>query len=148
MWPIRPCRYPPKQPSDTHLYVCGPQGYIDFVLATAKVNGWAGARLHYERFAPADVQQEGDTEFQVKISSTGQLVIVPADETVLNALNQAGVSLPASCEQGVCGTCITGLLEGIPDHRDQYLTDEERAENNLFIPCCSRARSNVLVLDL
>jgi len=58
------------------------------------------------------------------------------------------VVVPTSCEQGVCGTCLTGILDGEPDHRDLYLTAEEQAANRQFIPCCSRARSARLVLDL
>ena len=60
----------------------------------------------------------------------------------------AGVEVPVSCEQGVCGTCLTRVLAGEPDHRDAYLTDEERAANDQFLPCCSRARTQTLVIDL
>jgi vanillate O-demethylase ferredoxin subunit len=73
---------------------------------------------------------------------------VPADRSVLQVLIDNRVDVPYSCEQGVCGTCVTRLLDGTPDHRDLYLTDEEHAKNDHFMPCCSRAKSKVLVIDL
>jgi vanillate O-demethylase ferredoxin subunit len=86
--------------------------------------------------------------FQVKLASTGQIIDVAADESVAQALLKAGVDLMTSCEQGVCGTCMTGVIEGIPDHRDSYLVPEEQAQNDVFMPCCSRAKSDLLVIDL
>jgi vanillate O-demethylase ferredoxin subunit len=86
--------------------------------------------------------------FQVKLASTGQIIEVSATETVAQALLKAGVDLLTSCEQGVCGTCMTGVIEGIPDHRDSYLVPEEQAQNDVFMPCCSRAKTELLVLDL
>jgi vanillate O-demethylase ferredoxin subunit len=73
---------------------------------------------------------------------------VPAGTTVIKVLLDAGVEIPYSCEEGVCGTCLTRVVEGVPDHRDMYLTEEEQAANDQFTPCCSRAKSKVLVLDL
>lgn len=73
---------------------------------------------------------------------------VAANQTVTTALAAAGVEVPTSCEQGVCGTCLTRILAGEPDHRDAYLTPEEQAANDQFLPCCSRARSPLLILDL
>jgi vanillate O-demethylase ferredoxin subunit len=67
---------------------------------------------------------------------------------VLKVLAEQGVDIPYSCEEGVCGTCLTRVLAGVPEHRDLYLTDEERAANDQFAPCCSRARTPLLVLDL
>ena len=72
----------------------------------------------------------------------------PKDKTVVAALAAAGTNVEISCEQGVCGTCLTRVLEGEPDHRDLYLSPEERAANDQFLPCCSRAKSARLVLDL
>ena len=90
----------------------------------------------------------GDTPFEVKIASSGRTYPVSAGESVVAALAVHGVEIPVSCEQGICGTCLTRVLEGEPDHRDQFLTCEEHAANNQFLPCCSRARSPLLVLDL
>lgn len=132
----------------THLYVCGPKGFIDAVLATARGAGWPEDRLHYEFFSAELVKSDSDTDFQVKIASSGKVVVVPKNRTVAQALAEAGFELPTSCEQGVCGTCVTKILEGIPDHRDMYLSLGEQASNTQFMPCCSRAKTPLLVLDL
>jgi vanillate O-demethylase ferredoxin subunit len=131
-----------------HLYVCGPAGFIDFVTNTAKQQAWAGDNVHLEHFGAAPQDTSGDTAFEVRIASSGQSFTVPADKSVLNVLEENGIDIPVSCEQGVCGTCITRVLEGVPDHRDLYFTDEEKEKNDQFTPCCSRAKSTVLVLDL
>jgi vanillate monooxygenase ferredoxin subunit len=89
-----------------------------------------------------------NTSFIVKIASTGAQITVAADQTVVQALACAGIDRPTSCEQGICGTCVTGIKEGIPDHRDMYLTGEEQNANDQFTPCCSRSKSSILVLDL
>ncbi len=133
---------------DVHLYVCGPQGFMDAVLAMARANGWPEARLHCEFFAAAPVKSDADSAFEVELASSGKVVMVGRDQTVLKALAAAGVEVLSSCEQGVCGTCMTRVLAGVPDHRDQYLTPEEQAANDQFLPCCSRAKSARLVLDL
>jgi vanillate O-demethylase ferredoxin subunit len=132
----------------THLYVCGPKGFMDAVLATARARGWPEAQLHYEFFAADVAPVEGDASFEVQIASSGRVIVVPKDRTVVQALAAAGVEVATSCEQGVCGTCLTRVLEGTPDHRDLYLTPEEQAANDQFTPCCSRAKSARLVLDL
>ncbi len=86
--------------------------------------------------------------FEVQLGRGGRIIAVPADKSVLHALQDAGVDLPCSCEQGICGTCLTRVLEGTPDHRDQFLMPEEQAANDQFTPCCSRSKSPRLVLDL
>jgi vanillate O-demethylase ferredoxin subunit len=131
-----------------HLYVCGPKGFMDAVLGTARSRGWPEAQLHYEFFSAEVVKSASDASFQVKLASSGRIVVVPANKTVVQALAEAGVEVQTSCEQGVCGTCLTRVLEGEPDHKDLYLTPEEQAANDQFTPCCSRARSAMLVLDL
>ena len=131
-----------------HLYVCGPQGFMDAVLGSARAQGWTADRLHYEFFGAAPVDQSADGAFEVQLSSSGRVVVVPAGCSVVQALAEAGVSVPTSCEQGVCGTCLTRVIDGEPDHRDQYLTPEEQAANDQFLPCCSRSKSARLVLDL
>ncbi len=131
-----------------HLYVCGPQGFMDAVLATARRNGWPEAQLHYEFFGAAPAPTGGDRDFEVMLASSGRVVPVPAGKTVVQALADAGVSVMTSCEQGVCGTCLTRVIDGQCDHRDQYLTPEEQAANDQFLPCCSRAKTARLVLDL
>ena len=67
---------------------------------------------------------------------------------IRDRLRDIGVEIPVSCEQGICGTCLTRVLEGEPDHRDLFLTEDEQAANDQFTPCCSRAKSARLVLDI
>jgi vanillate O-demethylase ferredoxin subunit len=132
----------------THLYVCGPKGFMDVVLSTARAKGWPEAQLHYEFFAGADTKAENDGSFEVQLASSGRIILVPADKSVVRALSDAGVHVDVSCEQGVCGTCLTRVLEGVPDHRDLYLLPDEKARNDQFTPCCSRSKSPQLILDL
>jgi vanillate O-demethylase ferredoxin subunit len=137
-----------KPDAGTHLYVCGPTGFIDWVVKTADRLGWSKEQVHLEYFGAAAQDTTGDRAFQVKIASSGAVYDVPADQTVVNALQAHGIEILTSCEQGVCGTCITRVLQGECDHRDLYFTDEEKAKHDQFTPCCSRAKSAVLVLDL
>lgn len=132
----------------THLYVCGPDGFMNHVLETARHSGWAEARLHREYFTPQAQDLADDGWFKIRIQSTGQEFDVEPDQTVAQAMEANGVFIPLSCEQGICGTCLTGIVEGLADHRDQYLTEEEQAAHTQFTPCCSRARTPLLVLDL
>jgi vanillate O-demethylase ferredoxin subunit len=133
----------------THLYVCGPTGFMDAVLAAAAAAGWSPDRLHREYFAAPvkDVAQQ-DAGFDIKIASTGAIYAVPANQRVSDVLKQNGIHIPIGCQEGLCGTCITRLLEGEADHRDVCLSDAERAVNDQFTPCCSRAKSPLLVLDI
>ena len=89
-----------------------------------------------------------DQDFVVEIASTGQVIEIPAGQSVLHTLMFEGFDIPFACEEGVCGTCLTGVKSGEIDHRDQYLTPEEQASQTQFLPCCSRAKSYKLVLDL
>lgn len=134
--------------ADGHLYVCGPNGFMDHVLGTAKRLGWADANLHREYFAGVATALASDGSFEVRVASTGLSCQVPAGKTVIEVLAAHGVEVQTSCEAGVCGTCLTRVLEGTPDHRDSFLTDGEHAANDQFTPCCSRALSPLLVLDL
>jgi vanillate monooxygenase ferredoxin subunit len=133
---------------DTHLYVCGPTGFMNVVLGTARASDWPEAQLHYEFFGAVVTKSDGSADFEVKLSSSGMVVAVPSDKSVVQALAEIGVEIPTSCEQGVCGTCLTRVLEGEPEHRDMFLTPNEQAKNDQFLPCCSRAKSTRLVLDL
>jgi vanillate monooxygenase ferredoxin subunit len=136
------------QPGGTRLYVCGPGGFIDYVVQTAKARGWPADHIHLEYFGAAPQDTSADQAFEVRLASTGKTYAIPADKSVVQALSEQGVEIMVSCEQGVCGTCLTRVLEGECDHRDLYLTDDEKAANDQFLPCCSRARSKTLVLDL
>jgi ferredoxin len=89
-----------------------------------------------------------DAGFDVHLHRSGRTVAVPAGESILDILLDAGVNVSFSCTEGFCGTCETKVIEGIPDHRDSFLTDEEKAENSKIMICCSRSKSPVLTLDL
>lgn len=131
-----------------HLYVCGPKGFMDAVLKTARERGWPESQLHYEFFGAEVARSDSDAGFEVQLASSGRVIAVARDQTVTQALSAAGVEVMTSCEQGVCGTCLTRVLSGVPDHKDMYLTPEEQAANDQFTPCCSRAKTARLVLDL
>lgn len=142
-----PALLQPVQPG-VHLYVCGPKGFMDAVLEAARAAGWPQEQLHYEFFAGEVEHRADDASFEVEVASTGKVVRVTPEQTVVQALESIGVCVQTSCEQGVCGTCLTRIISGQPDHRDMYLTEEEQAANDQFLPCCSRAKSGRLVLDL
>jgi vanillate O-demethylase ferredoxin subunit len=136
-------------PAGAHVYACGPAGFMDWVLQEAADAGLAKHQLHREYFAPpVAVAASDDAPFDVVATRSGKEVRVEPGQTILEALKTVGLRVPVSCEQGVCGTCACTVLEGEPDHRDAYLTDEERAANDQIMVCCSRARSARLVLDL
>lgn len=137
-----------KAGSSTHLYVCGPQGFMNAVLDAARAERWPENRLHYEFFSAPAVDTSSDETFEVSLARTGKTVTISADRTVTQALADAGIDVPVSCEQGICGTCLTRVLDGVPDHRDLFLSPEEQARNDRFLPCCSRSKSGRLVLDL
>ncbi|MEK8047926.1 PDR/VanB family oxidoreductase [Ideonella margarita] len=136
-----------EAPAGSHIYTCGPQGFMQAVLGAAEAAGWGADRRHQESFAAA-APEAGDQPFELELSRSGRIITVAADQTAARALTDAGVFLATSCEQGVCGTCLTVVLAGEPDHRDQYLTPEEQAANDQFLPCCSRAKGGRLVIDL
>lgn len=131
-----------------HIYACGPVAFMDHIFDIARELGWSDDNLHREHFVSSPTKQSGDAAFHVKIASTGQMLEVPADQTAAAILTAQGFDIPLSCEQGICGTCLTRVLEGVPDHRDVYQTDAEQATNDHFTPCCSRSLGPVLVLDL
>lgn len=134
--------------SSRRLYVCGPGGFMGHVIDCALARGWAPEQIRKEHFAAVSAPEGEDRTFELEIASTGQVVPVGADQTAAQALEAAGVFVPVSCEQGVCGTCLTRVIDGQPDHRDAFQTDAEKAAGDQFTPCCSRAHTPRLVLDL
>ncbi|KQW69899.1 PDR/VanB family oxidoreductase [Methylibium sp. Root1272] len=134
--------------SDVNVYICGPTGFIEHVLKSAKALGWPDSQLHLEYFGAKPIDTSHDEDFEVKVASTGRCYKVPADKSVAAVLIENGIDIPLSCEQGVCGTCITRILDGQPDHRDMYFTSDEKAKNDQFTPCCSRSKGKLLVLDI
>ncbi len=89
-----------------------------------------------------------NSPFEVELRKSGKTLGVPADKTILQVLNENGVYVATSCEDGICGTCVTPVLAGTPDHRDDYQSDAEKAANDQINVCVSRSKSDKLVLDL
>ncbi|HXG29059.1 MAG TPA: PDR/VanB family oxidoreductase [Nevskiales bacterium] len=132
------------QPLGTHLYVCGPQPLIDAVIAAARAEGWPDSHIHWERFS---APPEGKP-FTVVLAKTGIEIGVAADQTVLEALEHAGLEPRCLCRGGACGQCETAVLEGEVEHHDHYLSAADRAAHRKMMICVSRARSERLVLDI
>lgn len=118
------------------------------VIATASDKGWPDAHVHREYFAASTPLNKLATDFVLKLASTGKLIHVAKDETATAALSRCGVDVPVSCAEGLCGTCITRVVAGDIEHHDLFLVAEERAGNDQFTRCCSRASSPLPVLDL
>lgn len=132
---------------DTHLYVCGPAGFIALVTEGARAHGIAPECIHVEHFANSGVLAPG-AAFEVRLAGSGKTVTVPAGQSIVDCLAGHGIEIAVSCRQGVCGSCLTTVLAGEPDHQDCYLTDAERASGDRLLPCCSRSKTPLLVLDL
>lgn len=135
----------PAAGAKTHLYVCGPQGFMDWVISSAEAAGHANAQIHREYFS-ADVALNGDG-FEVECAQSGITITIGPEDTIAKALAKEGIKIEVKCEEGVCGTCITDVLSGDIDHRDQFLTDEEREDGDQICACCSRGMGK-LVLDI
>ncbi|ADJ45890.1 phthalate 4,5-dioxygenase reductase subunit [Amycolatopsis mediterranei S699] len=125
----------------TAVYCCGPEPLL------AAVEALEPADLHVERFT-ARLDESPRAAFEVELAGSGRVLPVPADRSILEVVEEAGVTVLSSCREGTCGTCETGVLGGTPDHRDSVLTADERLENEVMMLCVSRACSPRLVLDL
>lgn len=132
----------------THLYVCGPKGFMDTVICAARAESWDESRIHFEYFAAIATHTASDGGFEVLLARSGRTIRVASTQTVVQACEANGVVIPTSCLHGICGTCATRVLEGEVDHKDFYLTSEKRASHAQMLPCCSRAKTPRLVLDL
>lgn len=131
---------------NSHIYTCGPNGFMDWIINLAQLQGFASDHVHKEYFQ-VEIETTGDS-FEVVAQQSGKVIQVGAEETILQALAREGIKIDLSCEQGVCGTCMCDVIEGEPDHRDVYFTDEEKASNEQILVCCSRSKSPRLVLDI
>jgi ferredoxin-NADP reductase len=130
-----------------HVYVCGPRGMIDAVLARCQAAQWPREQVHFELFTPAKAEAT-DQAFEVVLARSGRSVRVPVGKTILETLLDAGEEPLSDCRRGECGVCVTEVLAGDPLHRDYYLTESEKAAGKSMCICVSRARSAKLVLDL
>ncbi|NUG23145.1 PDR/VanB family oxidoreductase [Acinetobacter lactucae] len=132
--------------SESHIYTCGPVGFMDWVINLATTHDFPEQQIHKEYFQ-VETDTSGDS-FEVVAERSGKIIMVEAGETILQALAKEGIDIEMSCEQGVCGTCMCDVIEGEPDHRDVYFTDEEKASNEQILVCCSRSKTPRLVLDI
>jgi ferredoxin-NADP reductase len=131
-------------PAGAHFYCCGPAALLsDFEAATARI---AADQVHVERFAAA-APTSSESIFTVELAHSGCDVVVPPGTSILDALLEAGVQVPYICREGVCGTCETRVLSGVPDHRDQILSQAERDGGHVIMVCCSRSKTPRLRLD-
>ena len=134
-----------NQPIGTHLYVCGPKGMINWVLSTAEAMGWPKQALHHEEFlAPGT-----GLPFQVELAASGKAITVGPTQSLLEAMEAAGVDAPYLCRGGACGQCETAVhkCDGTILHRDHWLSPEEQASNQKIMPCVSRFEGKTLVID-
>jgi ferredoxin-NADP reductase len=133
---------------DTLVYCCGPEGLLGAVEKFCE--NWPPGSLHLERFSakPQEPAAEADSAFELVLQRSGLTLQVPPDKSVLTVIREAGVSVLASCLEGVCGTCETEVIDGDVDHRDSVLNEEEQASNEYMMVCVSRCRSPRLTLDL
>jgi ferredoxin-NADP reductase len=131
---------------DTLVYCCGPEPLLAAV--EERCARWPAGALHVERFTAREVDSTGDTAFEVVLQQSGRTLTVPPGASILKVVEESGLTVLSSCQEGTCGTCETGVLEGEPDHRCAVLTDAERAVGDVMMICVSRSRSPRLVLDL
>jgi ferredoxin-NADP reductase len=131
-----------REPGDTAIYCCGPEPLL---LAVEQRR----PGVHVERFAPVTRENSGeDTAFEVELANSCATLTVPPGKSVLEVIEGAGIPVLSSCREGTCGTCETPVLDGVVEHRDSLLTEEERAADDTMMICVSRARGARLVLDL
>lgn len=136
-----------RAPHHAHLYCCGPLPMLQAFEDATK--DWPSEQVHIEYFSSSN-EEPPATEggFEVELARSKRVVQVGPGQTILEALIEAGVDAEYSCEEGVCGACMTGVVSGTPDHRDSVMTPGERAENKKIMICCSGSKSSRLVLDL
>jgi phthalate 4,5-dioxygenase reductase subunit len=140
LWPLL------EQPKGRHVHCCGPRGLMQSVRDMT--GHWPASAVHFEDFGASATAKPEDTAFRVRLARTDEVVDIPAGTTILEALRATGRHLPSSCEAGTCGTCRTGLVAGVVEHRDLVLMGHEQARSIMI--CVSRAAPGCaeLVLDL
>jgi ferredoxin-NADP reductase len=137
-----------NQPLGTHLYVCGPSGMIDWVLNEAREAGWPEENLHFERFSAPPA----GAPFTIELAKAGRTIEVKPTQSILEAIEAAGIAAPFLCRGGACGQCETAVLScsGSIEHNDHFLSVAEKASGGKIMICVSRLQSagGRLVLDL
>lgn len=131
--------------AQTHLYCCGPARMIDSFVEAGRAR--PQNTMHYERFAAAEAPAV-DGGYTVVLQRTHKRVVVEPGKTLLDALLDENVAVPYACSNGICGTCMTRVIAGVPDHRDEFLSEDEKKSGACMLVCCSGSLSPELVLDL
>jgi vanillate O-demethylase ferredoxin subunit len=129
-----------------HVYCCGPEPLMKAVEKAAA--HWPEGTVHFEWFAAPKQDWPENRAFTVECARSGLTLEVPAARTILQVVREQGIDVVSACEEGVCGTCETRVLEGVPEHRDVLLTPAEREAGASMMICISRAKTQKLVLDL
>jgi tetrachlorobenzoquinone reductase len=134
-----------RAPQDSHLYCCGPTSMLE-AFEAATIDRPAD-HVHVEYFKAME-KPAAEGGFEVKLARSNRTIAVPVGKTILDAVLDAGIAVNYACTEGVCGTCETRVIEGVPDHRDLFLSREEHAAGRTMMICCSGSKSPTLVLDL
>jgi vanillate O-demethylase ferredoxin subunit len=129
------------------IYCCGPDALMNAVKDLTADFPSGAVRFEWFTKPESDEPQESNS-FTVRLERSGLEFEVPEHKSILEVLEEHGIDHPFSCREGLCGTCVTNVCSGEPDHRDYVLSDDERASGKLMTICCSRSKSDVLTLDL
>ena len=133
---------------DSEMYICGPGGFMSWVLDIGRTKGWPDEALFSETFTPRGQRENTNVAFEVELARSGKILQVGKDDFLIDVLNKANAGVPCSCTQGICGSCITPVISGDIDHRDVILTKEEHAKGDQMCVCVGRSKGERLVLDI
>lgn len=135
----------------TQLYLCGPLAFMTHMQQQAEDYGWPSDQIHSEKFKTAALMPaaEQGAAFTITLARSGRSWLVPPDRSIAAVLLEQGVEIPLSCEMGMCGACLTSVVEGEPDHRDTVQSaGEKQAQCQSVALCCSRSLTKNLTIDL
>jgi ferredoxin len=132
--------------SHTLVYCCGPEPLLS--AAESQCAAWPSGSLNVERFKAIEHGPQTDQPFEVELRRTGTRLTVPAGKTILETIEETGTIVAHSCREGICGTCETPVIDGVPDHRDSALSQSVRDSSKAIMICVSRSKSKLLILDL
>ncbi|HEX5806990.1 MAG TPA: fatty acid desaturase [Macromonas sp.] len=134
--------------ADTLIYLCGPQGFMKWLREAAVAAGWNEANVRIESFSAPMAEYAPNRAFDVELARTKRVINVKPDQSILDALSVAGVNVPYACMQGTCGTCVVGVVTGKVEHRDAFLSEDEKTSGSAMCLCVSRASGDKLTIDV
>jgi len=132
--------------ANTSFYLCGPEKLLTDFRERAEESGIATDRIHFERFS--QLSHKGDNPVKVVLAKSNKILTVSKEQSILEAMIDADINVPYSCQTGSCKTCQVKVLDGTPEHLDLVLSEKEKTEDKLFCPCVSRAKSASITLDI